>query len=85
MFRLSAKRFTSHAAKFIKKSVEGKVALLELNRPEALNSLNAQLIEELIINLEQLQADEGVSAAVITGNNKSFAGKILVLFFTVSL
>lgn len=76
MHRLSLlRKFSSQSDKFIKKSIEGKVALLELNRPEALNSLNSQLIAELISNLEQLQVDERICATVITGNNKSFAGK----------
>jgi enoyl-CoA hydratase/carnithine racemase len=71
---LSLRRLSSQSGAFIKKSVEGKVALLELDRPGALNSLNAELIAELIANLNNLEADEGISAAVITGSSKTFAG-----------
>lgn len=73
--RLSVwKRIRLYSTGLVKTSTRGKVALLELNRPEALNSLNSQFIEELIISLRRIEVDESLAAAVITGNNKSFAG-----------
>jgi enoyl-CoA hydratase len=52
---------------------DGAVALLRLNRPQALNALNRQLKEELTTALAGLDADDTVGAIVITGNEKAFA------------
>lgn len=51
----------------------GRVTLLTLNRPQALNALNAQLLSELIAALEAFDADDGQGCAVITGSAKAFA------------
>lgn len=51
----------------------GRVGLITLNRPQALNALNDQLIGELNAALETFEADEGVGAIVVTGSEKAFA------------
>ena len=51
----------------------GRVALVRLHRPEALNALNAQLIAELDTALTGFEADDGVGCVVITGSEKAFA------------
>ena len=51
----------------------GRVALVRLNRPQALNALNAQLIGELDDALSGFESDEGVGCIVITGSEKAFA------------
>lgn len=51
----------------------GRVALVRLHRPEALNALNAQLIAELDTALTGFEADDGVGCIVITGSEKAFA------------
>lgn len=77
MLRLCSKRlFTTNGGNLVKKSTRGKVALLELNRPEALNSLNSALVTELITKLNDVDGDDSIASIVITGNNKSFAGKM---------
>jgi enoyl-CoA hydratase len=48
-------------------SVEERVALVEINRPQALNALNAQTLDELEAALLLLKEDGGVSAAILTG------------------
>lgn len=53
--------------------VRGRVALLTLNRPEAMNALNSALMIELMAKLEQLDADEGIGAFVINGDERAFA------------
>jgi len=53
--------------------IEEAVALVRLNRPEALNALNAQLISELAAALAALDADVTVRAIVLTGSDKAFA------------
>ena len=51
----------------------GEVALITLNRPKALNALNAQLLEELIAALDALRDDAKIGAVVVTGSQKAFA------------
>ncbi|MGD0700869.1 MAG: crotonase/enoyl-CoA hydratase family protein [Trebonia sp.] len=51
---------------------DGHVALLTLNRPEALNAVNAALADELGRFLEQAAADDGVRAIVVTGAGRAF-------------
>jgi len=51
----------------------GRVGLITLNRPQALNALNAQLIDELNEALDAFEADEGIGAIVVTGSEKAFA------------
>jgi enoyl-CoA hydratase len=51
----------------------GRVGLVTLNRPKALNALNDALMNELGDALMKFEADEGVGAVVITGSDKAFA------------
>ncbi len=51
----------------------GRVGLVTLNRPKALNALNDQLMNELGDALLKFEADEGIGAIVITGSEKAFA------------
>lgn len=50
-----------------------RVALITLNRPQALNALNAELISELNAALGELEADPGIGCVVLTGSPKAFA------------
>lgn len=49
------------------------VLLLRLNRPQALNALNAGMMADLAAALTLAEADDGVRAVVLTGSEKSFA------------
>ncbi len=51
----------------------GRVGLLTLNRPQALNALNDALMDELGAALLAFDGDEGIGAVVITGSEKAFA------------
>jgi enoyl-CoA hydratase len=53
--------------------IHDRVALLRLNRPEAMNALNTPLMLELMDALETLDADETIGAFVITGDARAFA------------
>ncbi|EPJ88123.1 enoyl-CoA hydratase [Pseudomonas sp. CFII64] len=53
--------------------VQGKVGLITLNRPNALNALNAQLINELNHALDALDTDRNIGCIVLTGSSKAFA------------
>ena len=52
---------------------KGKVGLITLNRPDALNALNSQLMDELAQALDDYEADEQIGCIVITGGDKAFA------------
>ncbi|NMG43551.1 enoyl-CoA hydratase [Aromatoleum toluvorans] len=51
----------------------GRVGLITLNRPKALNALNDQLIDEVGHALGGFENDENIGAIVITGSEKAFA------------
>ena len=53
--------------------IEDHVGLVTLNRPKALNALNAQLLSELGCALKAMQADHNVRCIIITGCEKAFA------------
>ncbi len=51
----------------------GKVGLITLNRPKALNALNDSLIDEVGAALDGFEADANIGCIVITGSEKAFA------------
>ncbi len=51
----------------------GKVGLITLNRPKAMNALNDTLIDELGAALDSFEADANIGCIVITGSEKAFA------------
>jgi enoyl-CoA hydratase len=51
----------------------GRVGLVRLNRPKALNALNDQLMDELGAALLAFDADAAIGAMVVTGNERAFA------------
>jgi enoyl-CoA hydratase/carnithine racemase len=53
--------------------IHGRVGLITLNRPQAMNALNNQLMRELMDALETFDKNDAVGAMVITGNEKAFA------------
>src|SRR5678816_2911013 len=52
---------------------KGRVGHVTLNRPKQLNALNAKLMQELAQALYAYDADPGIGAILITGNEKAFA------------
>jgi len=52
---------------------KGRVGLIRLSRPAALNALNSALLHELGEALSAFEADAGISCVVITGSDKAFA------------
>ncbi|OWJ68398.1 enoyl-CoA hydratase [Inquilinus limosus] len=51
----------------------GRVGLITLNRPQALNALNDAIFRDLAQALAAFDADDGVGAVVLTGSEKAFA------------
>src|SRR5512140_3418357 len=52
---------------------KGKVGLVRLNRPSALNALNSALVADLTAAMDAFEADENIGCIVITGSDKAFA------------
>jgi enoyl-CoA hydratase len=52
---------------------EGFVATIELHRPQVLNALNLELMNELITTFESLDKDDSIRCIILTGNEKAFA------------
>ncbi|MEM9740595.1 MAG: enoyl-CoA hydratase [Pseudomonadota bacterium] len=52
---------------------DGAIAIVQLNREDALNAFNAQLMDELTHALDDLDSDAAVRCVVITGSGKAFA------------
>ncbi|MEP0510694.1 MAG: enoyl-CoA hydratase-related protein, partial [Aurantimonas coralicida] len=59
--------------KVVLTSREGRVAILTLNRPKALNALNSEVMREIVRLTAELDRDPGVGAILITGSEKAFA------------
>src|SRR4029078_378036 len=57
-------------------TTKGKVGVITLNRPHALNALNTLLISELNRALDKFEADPKMVCIVITGNEKAFAAGV---------
>ena len=57
----------------VQSSLDGGVALLRLNRPEARNALSPELMERLAAELERLDPDPEVRCLVVAGSDKVFA------------
>ncbi|MBB6012139.1 enoyl-CoA hydratase [Aquamicrobium lusatiense] len=51
----------------------GKVGLITLNRPQALNALNSAVLGELLVATRAFDADDNIGAIVLTGSEKAFA------------
>jgi enoyl-CoA hydratase len=53
--------------------VKGRVALITLNRPKALNALNGQVLKEVTTALAAFDTDPGIGCIVLTGSERAFA------------
>jgi enoyl-CoA hydratase/carnithine racemase len=60
-------------AELIESSLDGEVALLRLNRPEARNALSPEMMDRLVAELERLDPGPEVRCFVIAGSNDVFA------------
>jgi enoyl-CoA hydratase len=57
----------------IKTETKGRVGIIRLDRPRALNALCADLVRELGQALDAFEADPGIGCVVLTGSDKAFA------------
>ena len=57
----------------LKLETRGPVALITLNRPKAFNALSDDMMDELSLALDEVEADASICAIVLTGGEKVFA------------
>ncbi len=57
----------------IQTEIKGRVGIIRLHRPKALNALCADLISELGLALDAFEADRNIGCMVLTGSDKAFA------------
>lgn len=57
---------------FVKVEKQGHVAVMTISRPEALNALNSQVLVDLDAAIDQVERDEEVYVAILTGDGRSF-------------
>ena len=64
---------TMRAETAIRTETRGRVGILFLDRPQALNALNLQLMQEAVAALQRFDADPQVGCILLTGSEKAFA------------
>lgn len=57
----------------VKVDVDGRVATIQLNRPESLNSINVEMIKELSYCLKEISNSDEIDIVVLTGNERAFS------------
>ena len=58
---------------YILTKTEGKVGIVQFNRPKALNAMNPTLVEEAMTALEAFDADPAIGCMLVTGSERAFA------------
>ncbi|MBV7508176.1 enoyl-CoA hydratase [Bacillus sp. sid0103] len=53
--------------------VDGRVATIEMNRPESLNALDSEMIKGLVCKLKEISESDEIDIVVITGKGKAFS------------
>jgi enoyl-CoA hydratase/carnithine racemase len=61
---------------FIKTETKGKVGIIQLHRPKALNALCDGLMKEVNEAAKAFDSDANVSVIILTGSEKAFAGMV---------
>jgi len=56
--------------KYIQLESQGEVAILRINRPEALNAMNIDVVSELSQTVDKIGADESIKVIIITGTGE---------------
>ena len=62
----------------IKTEINGAAGIATLNRPDALNALNTELLNELADALESWDQDDKVRCMIVTGSERAFAAGVVL-------
>src|SRR5438128_12535072 len=73
MFRQVDKDEIPMSYQNIQVETKGRVGVIRFHRLQALNALNAALVEELIAAIDACEADVNIGCLLITGSDKAFA------------
>lgn len=57
---------------FIDLKVEGRVGIITVTRPEALNALNSKVLEDLDSAIDEVEGNDGIDVVILTGDGRSF-------------
>jgi enoyl-CoA hydratase len=57
---------------FIKLEQQGNIGVMTINRPEALNALNTEVLSDIKQTLDEIEANDDIYVVVITGEGRSF-------------
>lgn len=60
-------------SKTITVETKGRVAIVTLNRPDSLNALNAEVMQDIVHAFEAIDKDEGLAVSILTGAGRAFA------------
>ena len=58
--------------KYIQIDLQNDIAILKINRPEALNAMNLDVIHELTRAIDLISVNQGVKVLIITGCRRAF-------------
>jgi enoyl-CoA hydratase/carnithine racemase len=64
---------TEYATNTVNVKIDGRVATVEMNRPESLNSLNYEMLKGLVGNLKELSLSDEIDIIVLRGNGRAFS------------
>jgi 2-(1,2-epoxy-1,2-dihydrophenyl)acetyl-CoA isomerase len=64
---------TSYTTDTVIVTVKGRVATVAMNRPDALNALNKEMIKGLVVKLKEIGDSDDIDMVVLTGNGKVFS------------
>jgi 2-(1,2-epoxy-1,2-dihydrophenyl)acetyl-CoA isomerase len=64
---------TSYTTDTVIVKVSGRVATVAMNRPDALNALNKEMIKGLVVKLKEIGDSDDIDIVVLTGNGKAFS------------
>ena len=65
---------------YVKGIIDGRIAILTMNRPKALNALNDQTLDELELLFDAIEEDAEVLGVIITGEGRAFVAGGKTLF-----
>jgi enoyl-CoA hydratase len=63
----------THMTQVVLTEIHGKVGLIRINRPEALNALNDDVVDGIGTAIDAFETDDNIGCIVLTGNEKAFA------------
>ena len=64
-------------------AVEGPVAVITLNRPQAMNALNSKLMDELTHAVDAFEKDQAIRCLILAGSEKAFAAESMARLLSV--